>query len=186
MATDLLQLSTSVDAQYQQPNGKAFAPSINRGRRLYSVTFTPGIGAKQVNRWSIFSIVIGASATLTIDLQAGTYSISGGGASGNLTDLNNTAIAFARIKGVKVKLASTAGGSTAALINGTVTFSNSTFNAKLVSQGTAGGYEGWAEYWNPSATGLVTTNGALDLLTITNSSGAAAATVMIAIAGGAT
>ncbi len=182
--TALSEFKSIQDCQWQQSNGRPAGQgaAVNRGRALISKTFATGVGASQADTWTYMSFTISASGTLAIDLQAGTYS---GGGSGSLSNLANQTVAFARIKGVKVKLKSTAGGSTYIKVNAAATHANSAFHALIHSQGTAGGFEGWAEFWNPTAAGKVTTNNLLDILSIVEMGTSAAATVIVGVLGGA-
>ncbi len=182
--TALSQFTTIQDAQWQQPNGKAAGQgaSVNRGRALLSKTFATGVGASQADTWTYMQFTISASGVLAIDLQAGTYS---GGGSGSLSNLVNQTVAFARIKGVKVKLKATAGGSTFIKVNAAATHANSAFHALIHSEGVAGGFEGWAEFWCPTAAGKVTTDGVVDILSIVEMGTSAAATVIVGVLGGA-
>jgi hypothetical protein len=182
MATDLTSAYLRIELGFEQSNGNTYFPQSLKTARNVNRAFTTGTGAKQMNRLSVQEYVILASQTLTVDLQAGTYAVSGGGASGNVVDLNGAQITFARVKELFAELVIGSGLSNSVTVNGAASNVVVAWTAPIVSDGTVNVA---AATENVSAAGWAVTASTADLLVVVNNQ-ASVANVILGIGGCAT
>jgi len=183
MATALTTCYSQVSFSFVQPNGNILYPNTLTGTQTCKRDFTSGVTANKCDRVSVQEYVILASQTLTIDLDAGTYSVSGGGATGSILDPNGVAITFARLKVMYAELEIGASRSNSVKVNGTASNVIATdWTAGLASDGTKNVA---ASITRNTAAGWVLTPSTADKVVVVNND-AAVAYVILGLAGGAT
>ncbi len=155
--------------QFAQPNGNALAPLTNSNKLAHQMSYSAGAGALESDRLHFLQYSIAASATTTLDLNAGV-----------LVDLNGTSITFARLKGLMVTLDDSLGASSASsiLVNGAASNVICNFTA-TIKKGCAAGFD------DNTAGGFPLTNSTADKIVITNNDSVNPAVVTLALWGSA-
>lgn len=173
MSTPVTRANFRIDVGYTQDNGNPIAPST-----LSSVwpsgdfPFTQGTGAGQVDLLFLRQVAIATGGTATLDLDGG------------LLDLNNEAIAFARVKFIALALVpGGATGSNDVTLMGAAANVVKNITIPLQSDGTSTPIGGARTM---TAVGWPVSPGTGDKLVINNNDGAKAALVNVAIGGNAT
>jgi hypothetical protein len=184
MATDLTKGNVRIELGFTQTVGNnAFARDVTESFGG-NMNFATGTGAKQANRLPLDEITIPGGETLTVDLTAVTYSLSGGG-SGSILDPGNSSVGIARVKGLYFELVveGQTNPSLSATVNGAAANVVTSFKADLVSDGTVNAR---AAVSRADAAGWVVTNTTADKIVVVNNDGTKAAHVLIGILGAAT
>jgi hypothetical protein len=183
MATALTEVIFKGYVRFRQPNGNVIFPQTFTKTLEWQQEYEAGVGLAAVNRICVMEFTIAAGDTMIVDLQSGVVTDATPAA---LVDFNGEAITFARVKGIALQLVDEASGASSVSIDPATADAALTLAATVKAGALGAGNEGGFMWWDPTAAGVAITGGASDKFAVVNDDGVNAATVVLAIAGGAT